>query len=152
MMINELEAQLKDLQKRVMKLEMEREASKPVDLGDLTSDWNNFVIRRDPKNWVDNGGPSYEGQRLSEASPEYLDALAGMLEWKAKKEAEEGKTYPSKKTGELLPVSPLTRKDAARARAWAERLRKAGPRTESAHERAKRNGYQPDDDDGGLPF
>lgn len=117
----------KSLEERVAALEAAVEALKPVDVGDINSEWNNFVVRRSPKNWLASGGTDYEGRRLSETTPEFCDALASFLDWRATKEAEEGKTYVKKATGEALPVAPLTRKDAARAKAWARRLREAAP-------------------------
>lgn len=115
------------IEERLTALEAAVAALKPIDVGDLNSEWANFVIRKCPPSWLKSGGPDYEGRRLSETSPEFCDALASMLDWRAGKETEENKTYLKKTTGESLPVAPLTRKDAARCRAWAKRLRETLP-------------------------
>ncbi len=115
------------IEQRLAALEAAVEALKPVEIGDIHSEWNNFVIRRVPSSWLKTGGPDYSGQRLSDTSPEFCDALAAFLTWRASKETEENKTYVKKATGETLPVAPLTRKDAARARAWARKLREVSP-------------------------
>ena len=123
------------IESRLTALEAAVAALKPINLGDLTSEYNNPRVYKSPKTWLQSGGVDYAGRLLSETTPEFCDAFASFLTWKAGKEAEENKTYEKKATGERLPVAPLTRKDAARARAWAVRLRDAvhavAPRDES---------------------
>ncbi len=78
---------------------------------DLDSERGDFVVKKDPTRWK---GVSCVGKRLSECPPDFLDALAGLCDWKAEKnEAEPGKEK----------YANYERLDAARARGWAERLR-----------------------------
>lgn len=69
----------------------------------------------DPRDWT---GASQKGNRFSQCPPEYLDLLADRLDYFAEKAEKEGKLTSSGK-----PVAPFNRKDAARARGWAARLR-----------------------------
>lgn len=80
---------------------------------DLDSEYGNFSIRKDPPKWV---GRSFVGCRLSECTPDFLDAFASFCDWKAGKDESEG-------TPEKLKYAGYARKDAARARGWAKRLR-----------------------------
>jgi hypothetical protein len=82
---------------------------------DLDSEYGNFSIKRDPPRW---NGQSYVGYKLSETEPEYLDVLASFKDWQADKDEEQGK-----KDAKGRPTAPMNRKDAARARGWAARLR-----------------------------
>lgn len=66
-------------------------------------------IRFDPKIWR---GESFKGQRLSDASPEYLDVLADSFDWMADNPKEGKEKYASR-----------DRETAALARGWAERKR-----------------------------
>lgn len=81
-----------------------------ADDADLDSQYGDPVIRRDPKRWT---GESYVGSKFSETTPEYLEEVASFKDWQAGKDAAAGDT---KKAG-------YNRKDAARARGWAKRLR-----------------------------
>jgi len=76
---------------------------------DIDSEYGNPVVQKDPPRWK---GDSFVGSPYSLCSAEYLRGLAGFLQWKAKKNAEEGKEKFAKY--DLL--------DAARALAWAKRL------------------------------
>jgi hypothetical protein len=83
------------------------------------------VLKKHPPRW---GGPPGEfvGKRFSQCSPEILDEVAGFLDWKAGKEAED----PAK-----AKYAAYSRKDAARARGYAARLRsgwKPPPEPESS--------------------
>ncbi len=68
-----------------------------------------------PKRWT---GPDRKGQNFSACEPEFLDLLADAYEWFAQRDDE---TNAVDKNG--APKSKWSRLDAARARAWAERLR-----------------------------
>lgn len=87
---------------------------------DLDSEWGNPIVKKDPKKWVDDGGESYAGCRMSECPPKYLYMLASLFDWMAGKDEESNKTYTSKQ-GKEVPTAPLNRKSAARARGWAKR-------------------------------
>jgi len=80
---------------------------------ELDSQYGNPVIKKDPKGWR---GPSFQGKRLSQATPEYLDVLAELKDWIAEQEDKKG-------TPEGDKYAAFSRKDAARARGWAKRLR-----------------------------
>lgn len=80
---------------------------------ELDSKHGDPVVRKDPKGWA---GASYAGQPYSACPSEYLEELAGLLEWQAGKDAEKG-------TEEGAKWSGYARKDAARARGWAQRNR-----------------------------
>lgn len=125
---------------------------------ELDSDKGNPTIRRDPKRWLASGGASFVGARYSECPADYLDEVASFCEWAA-----------SKNDRELAADDPkrkyidYDRRDAARARGWAARIR-AGkvvqtPRAESAKRMIDTGAFDPDapvddfgasDDD--LPF
>jgi hypothetical protein len=83
---------------------------------DLDSQYGNPVIKtKDPRDW---GGDSMMGRKFSECPADYLDLVASRLDYFAEKADAEGKT-----TGSGKPVGPYNRKDAARARGWAKRIR-----------------------------
>ncbi|MEZ4393376.1 MAG: hypothetical protein R3A48_20000 [Polyangiales bacterium] len=72
-------------------------------------------VRFMPKRWT---GPDHKGQTFSSCEPEFLDLLAEAYEWFAQRDDETGALD---KNGS--PKSRWSRLDAARARAWAARLR-----------------------------
>ena len=79
------------------------------------------------------------GYHLSECSPEYLDAMAkylGACAYMARN-PKDGKAADEKKAG-------YKDKDAARARAWAARIRARGP--------APRQQHAPQEDTSEIPF
>ncbi len=80
---------------------------------DLDSKWGDVEIKRNPSRWK---GPSFEGKHMSECSPEFLDCLAELYDWKAANPRGYGNTTPEK-------AAQYARKDAARARGWAARIR-----------------------------
>jgi hypothetical protein len=83
---------------------------------DLDSQYGNPELRlkKMPRDWA---GPSYTGRRFSDCPPELLDLVADMFDYFAQKAEETGETHNGK------PVAPYKRKDAARARGWAKRIR-----------------------------
>lgn len=92
-----------------------------ADDADLDSQWGDPVIKKDPPRWK---GNSYAGSKMSECPADYLEAVARLFDWMASKDDEQGKTWTNKK-GEEVPASSFKKKDAARARGWAQRI-KAG--------------------------
>lgn len=78
---------------------------------ELDGRYGDPVIRKDPARWR---GESFVGCTLSQTTPDYLDAFASFKEWTASKndEVEAKKKYAA-----------YDRRDAARARGWAARLR-----------------------------
>jgi hypothetical protein len=107
------------LERRLATVESQLEAQKPVDLSDRYAD---FTIRKSPPQWLQSGGHDFAGQPISTTSPEFCDAIASFLDWQASKDEEQGKTYVNAK-GVTVAPAVYARKDAARARAWATRLR-----------------------------
>ena len=97
---------------------------------DLDSDWGNPIVGKDPKRWIENGGDSFAGCKMSECPAEYLDAVANLFDWMADKDDEAGRngeTYFNKKKQALVPKDgAFKRKDASRARGWAKRARAGG--------------------------
>jgi hypothetical protein len=94
---------------------------------DLDSKWGDPDVKFHPRDWK---GEACKGRRMSECPPEFLDLLAGTFDYFAKKADETGETTNAGK-----PVAPYKRKDAARARGWAHRIR-GGWRPETVDEPA----------------
>ena len=82
---------------------------------DLDGQYGNPQVKFDPRDWT---GPSMKGREMSECPAEFLEMLAGTFDYFAMK-AEEA----DEKTSSGKPVAPYKRKDAARARGWAKRIR-----------------------------
>lgn len=87
---------------------------KPAVVVDIDDQYGDPTVRKDPPKW---DGESMVGRRYSECPPAFLRKLAGFLDWKAGKTEQEGDPERQKYVG-------YDRKDAARARAWAERIEK----------------------------
>jgi hypothetical protein len=85
---------------------------------DLDGQYGDPTIKFDPKRW---SGASYVGSTYSRTEPDYLDAVAEALEWSANNPRPGKEKYAS-----------YDRRDAARARGWAARLRKEPGRVASA--------------------
>jgi hypothetical protein len=85
---------------------------------DLDGPWGNPEVRFVPKRW---SGADYKGKRFAECEPEFLEMLAETYEWFAQRDDESAAVD---KNGN--PKSRWSRLDAARARAWAARLRAGG--------------------------
>jgi hypothetical protein len=83
---------------------------------DLDGPYGDPIIKAaDPRDWH---GDSQKGKRFSECPPGYLDLVASRLDYFAQQAEAEGRLTTSGK-----PVAPFNRRDAARARGWAKRLR-----------------------------
>jgi hypothetical protein len=87
---------------------------KTVTDADLDGKYGNPEVRMVPSKWT---GQDYKGWKFSDCPAEFLDELAGMLEAIARKQAQD----PVK-----AKYADWSSKDAAKARAWAERHRKNG--------------------------
>ena len=85
---------------------------------DLDSEYGNPTIKFDPREKYWNG-PSFIGYHFSETAPDYLDAQAKYLDACAYMAA-------SKPDEKNQKSARYKRKDAARARGWAARLRARG--------------------------
>ena len=118
----------KSLEERVAALESAVEALRPVDVsGDKYAD---FTVRRSPPQWLEGGGPDYAGQPISSTTPEFCDAIASFLSWQADKDEAKNYSYVNAKGDTVFPAK-FARKDAARARAFAVKLRATPRRTDA---------------------
>ena len=79
---------------------------------DLDGQYGNPEVKFVPRNWE---GDDFKGKRFSECTAEFLTVLAESLQWSADN-PKEGKEK----------FAEYNRKDAARARGWAARLRDGG--------------------------
>jgi hypothetical protein len=87
-----------------------------ADARELDSKYGDPEIKAaDPRDW---SGPTMKGRRLSQCPPQYLDLFADRCDYFATKADEKGE-----KTEKGKPRSEFLRKDAARARGWAARIR-----------------------------
>lgn len=92
---------------------------------DLDSQYGDPIVNaKDPRDWT---GPTQKGKRFSQCSSEYLELLASRLDFFADIAEKEGKTTAAGK-----PVAPYNRRDAARARGWAKRVREGWEPTNGA--------------------
>lgn len=82
---------------------------------DLDSKYGDPLVKFMPRDW---SGPSYKNRAMSECPPELLDMLAETFDYFAQKAAE-----ADERTDAGKPVADFKRKDAARARGWAKRIR-----------------------------
>lgn len=82
---------------------------------DLDSKYGDPELKFSPRDWT---GPSFKNRRFSECPPELLDLVADSLEYFGKQADER-----DEKTNAGKPVGDYKRKDAARARGWAARMR-----------------------------
>jgi propanediol dehydratase small subunit len=74
---------------------------------DLDGQYGNPEVKKNPPRWV---GTDHVGRTLSQCEPAFLDEMASFHDWRVTKAEDD------KKAG-------YARKDAARARGWAARLR-----------------------------
>jgi hypothetical protein len=81
---------------------------------DLDSKWGDPVIKFNPRDWT---GDDCKGAHMSACPPEFLDMIAETFDYFAGKAEETNELYNGK------PTAPYKRKDAARARGWAARIR-----------------------------
>jgi hypothetical protein len=85
---------------------------------DLDSTYGNPLIKKDPPKWT---GASYVGCNYADCPSDYLDSLAGFLDWKAGKDEEAARTASGEEADKKRKYAGYARKDAARARGWAKR-------------------------------
>lgn len=112
---------------------------------ELDSEWGDPAVRKDPKRWE---GPSFAGCHFSECPADYLDELAGLFDWMADKDEESGNMTKGDKP---KPTAPYKRRDAARARGWAKRIREGWkPSAPSADDPPPNDDYSAEVPD--IPF
>lgn len=119
---------------------------------DLDGQYGNPEVRKDPKDWT---GPSYVGKFFSDCPAEYLDMIASLNEWRAKKDDEAGARGETNAKGKPKD-GHFARLDAARARGWAARARAGGTKPKAAPQRRTEQEEDPfgygAQDDSNLPF
>lgn len=96
-------------------------AATVADDGDLDSKHGDPLLRFLPRDW---SGEDYKNHHFSQCPPALLDMVAETLDYFARKAEEADERWNDK------PTAPYKRKDAARARGWAKRLR-AGHRPDA---------------------
>lgn len=110
-LLRSIDASLKQLVRQTVK-------SAPVDVADdrdLDSQYGDPLVKFHPRDWT---GEVCKGRKFSECPADFLDLLAETFDYFARK-AEES----DERTSTGKPVAPYKRKDAARARGWAKRIR-----------------------------
>ena len=80
---------------------------------DLDGPHGDPEVKFPPKDWP---GEDYAGRPLSRTSASFCERMANYWDWQAEKDAASGDEKKMK-------YAPLKRKDAARARGWAARLK-----------------------------
>jgi len=81
---------------------------------DLDSTYGDPVVKFHPRDW---NGEDCKGLHFSACPVDFLDMIAETFDYFAAKAEETNELYNGK------PVAPYKRKDAARARGWAARIR-----------------------------
>lgn len=109
----------------------QQKAGAVADDRDLDSQYGNPKVTFNPRDWP---GVSCKGRQMSDCPAEFLDLLASALEYFADQAEEK-----NEKTNTGNPVAPYKRKDAARARGWAKRIREG--RVPAAASTARPNGW-----------
>lgn len=116
-----------------------------ADDADLDGQWGNPQVRKDPPRWT---GQSYAGANYADCPPEFLDVLAGFLEWQAGKADEKNEM-----TNNGKPRADLIRRDAKRARGWSARNRaKVAPRRPVTPSNVTGRGSMADEPGDDMPF
>lgn len=82
--------------------------------GELRGQYGDPKVRKNPKRWA---GASYIGATYSRCPSDYLEELAGYLDWCADKESQQAN--PKKHANGKNFYWEFDRKDAALARGWA---------------------------------
>lgn len=98
-------------------------AAREVTDADLDAPDGDPEIRKDPspKKW---SGALHKGDRMSQCEPDYLDALAGFLAWKAGADREDAaKAATPEDADKHRKYAGWAERDAAYARAWARRIK-----------------------------
>lgn len=102
-----------------------------ADDADLDGKYGDPIARFRPRDWH---GDDFKGCNFSQCSPEFLDQVAASLDYFASR-AEKN----DEKTSSGKPLAPFNRRDAARARGWAKRIR-AGWKAAGVAEQAPLDG------------
>lgn len=90
-------------------------SGKLADDADLDGKYGDPTVKFMPRDWT---GEDFAGCHMSEMPAELLDRVAASCDYRAEKAERENTLTSGGK-----PVAPFNRKDAARARGWAKRIR-----------------------------
>lgn len=82
---------------------------------DLDGQYGNPIVKFNPRDWT---GPSFKGVPMSGCDADFLEMLADTFDYFGDKAEENDERANNGK-----PVAPYKRRDAARARGWAKRIR-----------------------------
>ena len=85
-----------------------------ADDSDLDGKYGDPIVRFNPRDWT---GADHKSRKFSECDPKFLDMLAAVLDYFGEQAEKTNEQYNGK------PTAPYKRKDAARARGWAMRIR-----------------------------
>lgn len=106
---------LKSIDASLKVLAKQQKGHDVADDRDLDSQWGNPTVKFNPRDWT---GPSFKGRAMSECDPDFLEMLASTFDYFADQAEEK-----NERTDAGKPTAPYKRKDAARARGWAKRIR-----------------------------
>jgi hypothetical protein len=127
-LLKSIDATMKAMLALAQKREAKVRAAAPKEVAsdkDLDSKYGDPIIKFNPRDWT---GRPYKGMPMSECPPEFLDLAAETLDYFASQaEAKNEQTSKGK------PAAPFKRADAARARGWAQRLRKKAGKVNGNH-------------------
>lgn len=104
---------------------------------DLDDKYGDPEVKFHPRDWT---GEPQKGKRMSECPPAFLEMIAETFDYFAAKAADTGELTTNGK-----PVADYKRKDAARARGWAKRLRSGWKPTKPKSDTGP-SGWPTDDD------
>lgn len=117
-----IEERIAALEAAVAAMKASATASATIEVDIANDRYANFSVYKCPPKWLEAGGTDYAGMTLSETTPEFCEALASFLDWQAARDEAKNYSYVNGK-GETVFPAKFARKDAARARAWAKKLR-----------------------------
>jgi len=144
-LLKSIDVSMKDLVNAANRRAKQATAAAGGDVADdreLDSKFGDRVVKSLPSRWT--GSQSFKGKKMSECPPDLLDMLASRFDFFAAKNDKEGAKADN---GE--PKSTYDRKDAARARGWAKRIRagwKPTAATASRSDAAERYRQQVEED------
>lgn len=117
-LLTAIERHLASLDRNIALLVQQRRAAAPKPIAsdrELDGKYGDPVVKFMPRDWT---GPSFKDRRMSECPAELLDMLAQTFDYFGD-QAEKN----NERTNAGKPVADYKRKDAARARGWAKRIR-----------------------------
>lgn len=110
----EVVALLKSIDASLKKLVTQQRGQEIASDRDLDGQYGNPLVKFEPRDWT---GEPCKGRHFSECPAPFLDMLAETFDYFASQAEEKNEEHNGK------PVAPYKRRDAARARGWAKRVR-----------------------------